>query len=290
MAAGDEQQTAAEEIVQAKDPGVVGVTAEDQFQLPYNPSRIIDLNDTTTLANLEQESTSGFERAVPDPVFPKLPKTVEILRGPNSSQVFYKGEGLIDENNRLVRLTKYIPNQDINDEFFRVKNKADRNLLFTTMQKLGYYGDRKPSLQALEGTGLTYDDRNAMESFMFLANSKGRTMRALVDLVAIGQIPSVAGVGGTGRAISVVSREDAAKQTGNTFFELLGRAPTEAELKTAIQAIQSADRERQLSNTEDPAALSVAAEEQTKKASPGEFAAYSAGKAVNQIFSLLGGQ
>ena len=94
---------------------------------------------------------------------------------------------------------------------------------------------------------------------------------------------------GTGRTVSVVSREDAAKQTGDAFFQLLGRAATPAEVKIAVQAIQDMDRQRQLSNVEDPTTLGVAAEQQAMKASPGEFGAYSAGKAINQVFSLLGG-
>jgi hypothetical protein len=129
-----------------------------------------------------------------------------------------------------------------------------------------------------------------MRDFMLqLANNKGRTMKALVDLYATGAMKFPTGLAGGGRTVSVVSREDAAKQTGNAFFELLGRAATPAEVKIAVQAIQDMDRKRQLSNVENPTSLGVAAEQQAMKASPGEFGAYSAGKAINQIFSLLGG-
>jgi hypothetical protein len=52
------------------------------------------------------------------------------------------------------------------NEFFRVKNSADRNELFLTMQRLGYYEGEKPSQQALDGLGLAYKDQRAMEAFV----------------------------------------------------------------------------------------------------------------------------
>jgi len=286
---GTETKTAAEMIAEMElsdASGAEGAIAPDPV---YNPSREINL-DTKTIGFLEQEKTQ-FPRKTPDPRFSFYPSTVKVLRGPGESRVFYQGSGLVDENNSIAKANKYdITIATIRDEFFRVKNSADRNAMFSTIQKLGYYEGDKPSPQALQGLGLTSKDERAMEAFLVLGNNTGRTLKALVNLVATGKIPTAGGTGGSGRTISVVSREDAAKQTGNSFFELLGRAPTQAELKSAISFIQSSDRSRQLSNTEDPTSLPVAAEEQAKKASPGEFGSYSAGKAINQIFSLLGGQ
>ena len=289
---GTETTTAAEDVAAMGLTGSNVVAAEDApiVDRVSNPARAINIQDTKTLKILEQENVA-LPRSTPNPVVPYFPSTVKILRGPGGSQVFYEGSGLVDENNSIARPNKYAADQnDIYTEFFRVTNTADRNALFSTMQKLGYYQGKKPSAQALQGLGLVYEDQRAIEAVMMLANNKGRTMKALVNLVATGQIPTAGATGGSGRTISVVSREDAAKQTGNSFFELLGRAPTQAELKSAISFIQSSDRSRQLSNTEDPTSLPVAAEEQAKKASPGEFGSYSAGKAINQIFSLLGGQ
>ena len=91
------------------------------------------------------------------------------------------------------------------------------------MKRLGYYGDQKPSPQALRGLGLTSADAGALQDFMWLSNSKCRTIKALVDLVATGGMIVPDGLAGGGRTVSVVSREDAAKQTGTAFFELLGR-------------------------------------------------------------------
>jgi len=287
---GTETTTAAEDVAALGLTDSSGAAVDAPLvDRVSNPARAINIQDTKTLKILEQEN-DAFARSTPNPVVPYFPSTVKILRGPGGSQVFYEGSGLVDENNSIARPNKYAADQnDIYTEFFRVTNTADRNALFSTMQKLGYYEGKKPSAQALQGLGLAYEDRAAIEAFMMLANSKGRTMKALVNLVAAGKIPTAGGTGGSGRTISVVSREDAAKQTGNAFFELLGRAATPAEVKIAVQAIQDMDRKRQLSNVENPTTLGVAAEQQAMKASPGEFGAYSAGKAINQIFSLLGG-
>ena len=288
---GTENETAAEAITRIGLTDASGADVDaPTVDKVINPARAINIKDTQTLKVLEKENAI-FPRSKPNPVVPYFPSTVKILRGPGGSQVFYEGEGLVDENNSIAKDTKYDITIDlIRDEFFRVSNPADRNALFSTMQKLGFYEGDKPSPQALQGLGLTSKDERAMEAFLVLGNRKGRTLKALVNLVATGQIATAGGTGGSGRTISVVSTEDAAKQTGTSFFELLGRAPTPAELKSAVAFIQGKDRSRQLSNTEDPTSLPVAAEEEAKKASPGEFGAYSAGKAINQIFSLLGGQ
>ena len=291
MAKNDETETAAEAVVRI---GLTDASGVDPTIAPseksYNPSRLINIEDTQTLKALELENVS-YPRSKPNPVLPYFPSTVKILRGPGGSQVFYEGPGLVDENNSIAKANKYEYDDDtVFGEFFKVKNPADRSALFLTMQKLGYYEGDKPSPQALGGLGLNYRDREAMKAFLVLANNKGRTLKALVNLVAIGNITTPTGIGGSGRTISVVSREDAAKQAGNAFFELLGRSPTPAEIKSAVSFIQGQDRSRQLSNTENPTSLAVAAEQEAKKASPGEFGSYSAGKAINQIFSLLGGQ
>lgn len=290
--AGEGQQTTTEELQATKDPGVTGVTPETEIDTPKYPARAIKYDSQKTANVLKNEQLTFPRPKQPtglDPVF-QFPSTIKVMRGAGGSQVFYEGPGLVDEENSIARGNQYDPTTEVYNEFFKIKDIAKRHEFFLTMQKLGYYEGKKPSQQALDGVGLTSRDERAIQSFMMLGNSKGRTMSALVNLVSTGNIPATAGLAGDGRVISVVSREDAAKQTGNSFFELLGRAPTPAELKTAIQVIQNADRQRQLSNVEDPASLATASEQQAKKASPGEFAAYSAGKAINQIFSLLGGQ
>jgi len=291
MSKDDGKQTAAEELTQAKDPGVAGsVDSEIPFlgERVLKPQRIVDLTSTKTLDYLKKESGIN-PRPSAVGLAATLPATLRGQRGPSGTQWVYEGDNLVDEKNVISRPPYKGDREEIYQEFFKLKNDADRSQFFTTMQRLGYYGNNKPSTQALRGLGLTDTDTAAMQNFMLqLANNKGRTMKALVDLVASGAIRVPESMG-SGRTVSVVSREDAAKQTGNAFFQLLGRAATPAEIKAAVQVIQSMDRQRQLSNVEDPTSLGVAAEQQAMKASPGEFGAYSAGKAINQVFSLLGG-
>jgi hypothetical protein len=306
MANGDKDNTTASQDV--ANIGLVGDPGVNSTGMPVDPNavvlpeRLLDLTNTQNLDRLKDEAayspratSIGKDQKLFQPAVgfaATLPSTLKAQRGPGGTRWVYVGEDLVDENNVLK--SKYTgTSEDIYREFFRLKNDADRSQLFQTMERLGYYqgtAQGKPSSQALQGNGLTNADESAMRDFMLqLANNKGRTMKALVDLYATGAMKFPAGLAGGGRTVSVVSREDAAKQTGNAFFELLGRAATPAEVKVAVQAIQDMDRKRQLSNVENPTTLGVAAEQQAMKASPGEFGAYSAGKAINQIFSLLGG-
>jgi hypothetical protein len=306
MANGDKDNTTASQDV--ANIGLVGDTGVNSTGMVADPNavvlpeRLLDLTNTQNLDRLKDEAayspratSIGKDQKLFQPAVgfaATLPSTLKAQRGPGGTRWVYVGEDLVDENNVLK--SKYTgTSEDIYREFFRLKNDADRSQLFQTMERLGYYqgtAQGKPSPQALQGNGLTNTDENAMRDFMLqLANNKGRTMKALVDLYATGAMKFPAGLAGGGRTVSVVSREDAAKQTGNAFFELLGRAATPAEVKIAVQAIQDMDRKRQLSNVENPTTLGVAAEQQAMKAAPGEFGAYSAGKAINQVFSLLGG-
>lgn len=298
MAGSDkDNKTTSSQDVQAQglteDPNVIGSEVPFVEEKVVKPQRIVDLSSTKTLDYLKVESAVS-PRTSAVGVAATLPTTLRGQRGPGGTQWVYEGDNLVDEKNVISRPPYKGTKEEIYQEYFKLKNDAERSQFFTTMDRLGYYQNTaqgKPSQQALRGLGLTNADTAAMEDFMLqLANNKGRTMKALVDLVATGGIKIPEGLGGgSGRTVSVVSREDATKQIGNAFFQLLGRAPTPEEIKLGVQAVQNADRQRQLSKVEDPASLGVAAETQAKKVSPGEFGAYSAGKAINQIFSLLGG-
>jgi len=275
-------------LIEENDPGVTDAQGEETF-IPKTPIAINPNNPTTQKVIQDEAATYPRESKGMDPTsLPALlPKTITVQRGPGGSKWFYTGDKLVDENDAPSRAI-YDPGSEIDTEFFRLKNEADRTQFFKALVGLGYYGDGKPSSQALYGISLSGADKNAIGNFMVTANDRRRTLKALVNLWTSGDFvgpPSM----GTGRTVSVVSREDAAKQTGDAFFQLLGRAATPAEVKIAVQAIQDMDRKRQLSNVEDPTTLGVAAEEQAMKAAPGEFGAYSAGKAINQVFSLLGG-
>ena len=288
-----DKTTAAEDLDKIKLEGDPGTT--DPMGIfndpPVLPNRTVDLNNQKTIDVLAQDNVM-YPRtdADTDMPFKALPKTVTAARTGRGLRYFYTGDNLVDEKN-VISQPKYTGSkEEIFQEYFKLKTDAERSELFNTMKLLGYYQDGKPSQQALLGYGLNPGDERAMANFMVqLANNKGRTMKALVNLITTGgmKIPEGLGGSGSGRVISVVSPEDAAREAGNAFFKLLGRAPTSAEIKFAVKAVQDNDRSRQLSRTVDPTSLGVAAEQQAKQASPGEFGAYSAGKALNQIFSLM---
>ena len=293
MASDDKDNTtAAEDVAGMK---LVGDTDAVGAEIPLDPNRVtpparqVDMNAPKTLEFIREENNQFARPNAAGSSAEAIPTTFKNQKAPTGNRWVYIGENLTDEKNVISRTKYEISTKGVYEEFFRLKNDAERAQVFQTMKRLGYYGDQKPSPQALRGLGLTSADAGALQDFMWLSNSKGRTIKALVDLVATGGMIVPDGLAGGGRTVSVVSREDAAKQTGTAFFELLGRAATPAEVKVAVQAIQDMDRKRQLSNVEDPTTLGVAAEQQAMQASPGEFGAYSAGKAVNQIFSLLGG-
>jgi hypothetical protein len=289
---GKNSQQNIDTLIAEGDPGVAGAQGQETT-VPKRTPIVINPNNLITQKTLQEEAAiyprpniAGMDS---ESLFAKLPQTVTVQRGPGGSKWFYTGEKLVDEDDAPSR-PQYDLSSDINTEFFKLKNnEAERNQFFKALVALGYYGENgKPSPAALYGISLSGADTNAIGNFMVTANDRRRTMKALVNLWISGDFvgpPSM----GTGRTVSVVSREDAAKQTGDAFFQLLGRAATPAEVKIAVQAIQDMDRQRQLSNVEDPTTLGVAAEQQAMKASPGEFGAYSAGKAINQVFSLLGG-
>ena len=289
---GKNSQQNIDTLIAEGDPGVAGAQGQETTA-PKRTPIVIDPNNLVTQKTLKEEQINFPRPKIagmdPESLSAVLPQTVTVQRGPGGSKWFYTGEKLVDEDDAPSR-PQYDLSSDINTEFFKLKNnEAERNQFFKALVALGYYGENgKPSPAALYGISLSGADTNAIANFMVTANDRRRTMKALVNLWTSGDFvgpPSM----GTGRTVSVVSREDAAKQTGDAFFQLLGRAATPAEVKIAVQAIQDMDRKRQLSNVEDPTTLGVAAEQQAMKASPGEFGAYSAGKAINQVFSLLGG-
>jgi hypothetical protein len=252
------------------------------------PTRVINIKDPTTQLLL-QEDLAKFSPVGATGLANTLPTTVSRGRGGPNSYV-YTGAKLV-EGNKVVRNPYNVytaEGNDVSSEYFQIKNEEERVQLFATVQRMGYYGAQKPSALALSGSGLSNADKGALIDFFDFANIKGVTWRQLLKDVSGGKINI--GATGSGRKISVVSREDASRNIGDAFFTILGRPPTPEEIKIGVKAIQDADRSRQSSGTEDPASLAAAAAGQAQKASPAEAGAYSMGKALNQVFALLGGR
>lgn len=275
-----------------KKYGQSGVSDYETAGFPFN-FHVIDITDETTqllLLDDKQNNPSTIATGYAS----TFPSTVDIVGFPGGTpQYIYKGSKLV-EDNKLVRNQYDVYSSEatgqINSEYYLIKNDAERSSLFSTIYRMGYYGGQKPSSTALAGLGMSNTDRNALGDFLDFSNRNTKTWRQMIKDVASGKINIGAATGaGTGRKISVLSREEGSKGIGEAFFDVLGRAPTPEEIKVALKAMQDLDRSRQLSGTEDPASIATAATLQAQKASPAEAGAYSMGRALNQVFSLLGG-
>lgn len=200
---------------------------------------------------------------------------------------YYDGDLLVNENGDIERPMYDANGGDLLSEYARIVNPVERNSLLMTMKDYGFYGDSKPSELAMSGRGLTSQDERAMQLFFNYSSGQGRTWRAMLPLMQ-GQAKLVGG--GSGRTVSVVSTEDATRIFKEESLRLLGRMPTQQEIRAAVGAIQSQQRSRAGGGSMDAPSVTTAAQEQAMRVAPGERAAQSAGQAINQIFALLGGR
>jgi hypothetical protein len=212
---------------------------------------------------------------------------------PTMNVVYYEGPQLVDVDrlgNKFIRPgSGYAADgSDVNTEYFSITNKEDRAMLLSTAQKLGFYGDRKPSPSAVAGTGLQSYDGNAIQMLFDYSVGQGVTWRNLATQVASGRIPPVTG-GGSGKVVRVTSTENVKTSVYDAFFRALQRPPTPEDIKLAVSVIQSNERKAGMGDTMDATSLGVAARNQARQASPGEAAAVSAGTAIDRIFRLIGG-
>ena len=232
---------------------------------------------------------NDFARAQQDELIDPLfrGKNTLIRTGPNTWS--YYGPQLVTEEGHLSGGTYSSDGSDIASEFFSVRTAAERQTMISTAQKLGLFYGSKPSGAMMSGTGLDASDQRAVQGLLDFSVRNKLTWRAVAARLASGQIAPAVG-GGTGSSYSVVSTEDAMAAVEEEFFRVLKRPPTPEEARQAAINIQQAERSAATSKSMDPVSLGVAARSQAEKASPGEFAANSAGSAMTRILALLGGQ
>ena len=212
---------------------------------------------------------------------------------PKRNVVYYEGPQLVDVDrlgNKFIRPgSGYAADgSDINTEYFSITNKDERAMLLSTAQKLGFYGDRKPSPSAVAGTGLQSYDGTAIQMLFNYSVGQGVTWRNLAMQVASGRIPPVTG-GGSGRIVRVTSTADVKTSIYDAFFTALGRPPTPEQIKVAVAAVQAEERKAGMGDSFDATSLRVASREQAMKAAPAEAGAVSGGSALDRIFRLIGG-
>jgi hypothetical protein len=212
---------------------------------------------------------------------------------PKRNVVYYEGPQLVDVDrlgNKFIRPgSGYAADgSDINTEYFSITNKDERAMLLSTAQKLGFYGDRKPSPSAVAGTGLQSYDGTAIQMLFNYSVGQGVTWRNLAMQVASGRIPPVTG-GGSGRIVRVTSTADVKTSIYDAFFTALGRPPTPEQIKVAVAAVQAEERKAGMGDSFNATSLRVASREQAAKAAPAEAGAVSGGSALDRIFRLIGG-
>lgn len=212
---------------------------------------------------------------------------------PTMNVIYYEGPQLVDVDrlgNKFIKPgSGYAADgSDVNTEYFSITEKEDRAMLLSTAQKLGFYGDRKPSPSAAAGTGLQSYDGNAIQMLFDYSVGQGVTWRNLAMQVASGRIPPVTG-GGSGRTVRVTSTADVKSALYDSFFRVLGRPPTPEQIKVAVAAVQAEERKAGMGDSFDATSLRVATRQQAAQASPGEAGAVSGGSALDRIFRLIGG-
>lgn len=219
--------------------------------------------------------------------------SVRAAGGNPSLPFIYTGPQLIDESSGTAKIygPGYASNgDDINAEFFGVTSASERATLIATATKLGLFFNNKPSPAMIAGTGLNSSDANAVQGLLDYSTKSGYTWRTVADRLSSGMMSTPTVSGGSGTSYSVISTEDAMAAAKDAWFGVLKRPPTAAEMKQAALTIQQNERARAQGKNMDPVSLKTAAVQQAQKASPGEYAATSAGNALTRMFSLFGGR
>jgi hypothetical protein len=269
---------------------------EDEDVVPTGSPTIFTGTSYKYPARAVQLTPANIAAMQNDYIFdPLLPKTGAYRKatGAPTGVVYYEGPQLVDVD-RFGRTfirpgSGYAANgSDINTEYFSITNKEDRAMLLSTAQKLGYFGDRKPSPSAVAGNGLTEADARPIQMLLDYSTSQGMTWRNVAMQVSTGRIPPVTG-GGSGRTVRVTSTADVKTALYDSFFSVLGRAPTPEQIKVAVAAVQADERKAGMGDSFDATSLRVATRQQAAQASPGEAGAVSGGSALDRIFRLIGG-
>jgi hypothetical protein len=269
---------------------------EDEKVVPTGSPTIFTGTSYKYPARAVQLTPANIAAMQNDYIFdPVLPKTGAYRRptGAPTGVVIYEGPQLVDVDRfgrTFIRAgSGYAANgSDINTEYFSITNKEDRAMLLSTAQKLGYFGDRKPSPSAVAGNGLTEADARPIQMLLDYSTSQGMTWRNVAMQVSTGRIPPVTG-GGSGRTVRVTSTADVKTALYDSFFSVLGRAPTPEQIKVAVAAVQADERKAGMGDSFDATSLRVATRQQAAQASPGEAGAVSGGSALDRIFRLIGG-
>jgi len=201
---------------------------------------------------------------------------------------FYKGDGLVNENNELVR-GKY---GEEDSELIDAANEAlinlnvvpsDRINLLKELKRVGFYGNDEISTITLSGAGFTADDTQAMARYLLYSQQQFKTWEAAFPTLA--SLPSASV--DSGRRFTPYSDADMARYLREMSLALTGELPSKAKLKKMLQDSVAIQRQAFATNTDTPS-LSIIAESVVAEANPKQKVAYGLGNAISRAFATLG--
>lgn len=201
---------------------------------------------------------------------------------------FYKGDGLVNENNELVR-GKYGEEDseliDAANETLINLNVAptDRINLLKELKRVGFYGKDEISTITLSGAGFTADDTQAMARYLLYSQQQFKTWEAAFPTLA--SLPSTSV--DSGRRFTPYSEADMTRYLREMSLALTGELPSKAKLKKMLQDSVAIQRQAFATSTDTPS-LNVIAESVVAEANPKQKAAYGLGNAISRAFATLG--
>ena len=201
---------------------------------------------------------------------------------------FYKGDGLVNENNELVR-GKYGEEDselvDAANETLINLNVApsDRINLLKELKRVGFYGNDEISTITLSGGGFTADDTQAMARYLLYSQQQFKTWEAAFSTLA--SLPSTSV--DSGRRFTPYSDADMARYLREMSLALTGELPSKVKLKKMLQDSVAIQRQAFSTSTDTPS-LNVIAESVVAEANPKQKAAYGLGNAISRAFATLG--
>lgn len=206
------------------------------------------------------------------------------MRGPVAGPgQFFFGKGLVDEENYLVR-GQYSIDQDNIEQEMVTFNSSELAIWAAQAKRTGFYVNSEPSPLILSGRGYTSTDINAFGNFMRYGNQTGYVTRALLRQMS--NWSQVSGGGGT--TVKVTAPEDIKYYMEQAWLSRFGRKPNKTDIDSAIDAIQSRERQAAAQGQSAPS-TAVAVAERAKSSNKSEGAAYQLGNAVKLAFQFLGG-
>jgi hypothetical protein len=174
----------------------------------------------------------------------------------------YVGPLLVDYQGRITR-EPYDVDISTGDVWPVISSFTDgpqRDAFLSNLYNLGLYSYGEPSRM-----GSSDADMNAVQQFLLIANTMGRTADVALSLLNQ-RYPGARKVGTTGRrAIQYTSAKDLEQIMRSVSQQVLGRTASDEDVQRFIQAYQGSERSAQTGGSEAAPAADVAAQAQIQE-------------------------